>query len=168
MFEYVYGNITAYKYTFGLCMQTIYTSKKGLALFTWKSRSSLKSRATLLPHYNNVIMGAIASQTTSLTIVYSTVYSDADQRKHQNSASLAFVWWIHRGPVNSPCKWPVTRKMSPFDDVILQMPYWVCLTELPPAKIHINTSWSVYFIFKEHAKCFMCIEKKIIFISKLG
>ena len=42
-------------------------------------------------HYNDVIMGAIASQITSLTIVYSTVYSDADQRKHQSSASLAFV-----------------------------------------------------------------------------
>ena len=37
-------------------------------------------------------MGAIASQITSLTIVYSTVYSDADQRKHHSSASLAFVW----------------------------------------------------------------------------
>ena len=33
-------------------------------------------------HYNDVTMGAIASQTTSLTIVYSIVYSDADQRKH--------------------------------------------------------------------------------------
>ena len=42
-------------------------------------------------HYNDVIMGAIASQITSLTIVYSIVYSDADQRKHQSSASLAFV-----------------------------------------------------------------------------
>ena len=64
-------------------------------------------------------MGAIASQITSLTIVYSTVYSDADQRKHQRSASLAFVWGIHRGPLNSPHKWPVTRKMFPFDDVIM-------------------------------------------------
>ena len=41
-------------------------------------------------------MGAIAI--TSLTIVYSTVYSGADQSKHQSSASLAFVWGIHRGP----------------------------------------------------------------------
>ena len=41
-------------------------------------------------HYNDVIMGAIAFQITSLTIVYSIVYSDADQRKHQSSASLAF------------------------------------------------------------------------------
>ena len=44
-----------------------------------------------LIHYNDVIMGAIASQITSLTIVYSIVYSDADQRKHQISSSLAFV-----------------------------------------------------------------------------
>ena len=64
-------------------------------------------------------MGAIESQITSLTIVHSTVYSDADQRKHQTSASLAFVRGIHLGPVNSPHKWPVTRKMFPFDDVIM-------------------------------------------------
>ena len=63
----------------------------------------------------------IASQITSLTIVYSTVYSGVDQGKHQSSASLAFVWGIHRWPVNSPHKWPVTRKMFPFDDVIMLM-----------------------------------------------
>ena len=64
-------------------------------------------------------MGGIASVITSLTLVYSIVYSDADQRKNQSSASLAFVRRIHRGPVNSPHKWPVTRKMFPFDDVIM-------------------------------------------------
>ena len=64
-------------------------------------------------------MGAIASLITSLTIVYPTIYSGTDQSKHQSSASLAFVWGIHRGPVNSPHKWPVTRKMFPFDDVIM-------------------------------------------------
>ena len=69
-------------------------------------------------------MGTIASQITSLTIVYSTVYSGPDHRKHQSSASLAFEWGIHRGPVNSPPKWPVTRKMFPFDDVI--MPHAAC------------------------------------------
>ena len=52
----------------------------------------------LVRHYGDVIMGAIASQITSLTIVYSNVYSDADQRKHRSSPSLAFVWGIHRGP----------------------------------------------------------------------
>ena len=71
-------------------------------------------------HYNDVIMGSMASQITSLTIVYSAVYSGADQRKHHSSASLAFVRGIHRGPVTSPHKWPVTRKMFPFDDVIIR------------------------------------------------
>ena len=70
-------------------------------------------------HYNDIIMGTIASQIMSLTIVYSTFYSDTDQRKHQNSVSLAFVWGIHRWPVNSLQKGPVTRKMFPFDDVIM-------------------------------------------------
>ena len=64
-------------------------------------------------------MGTMASQITSLTIVYSTVYSDADQRKYQSSTSLAFVRIIQRGPVNSPHKWPITRKMFPFNDVIM-------------------------------------------------
>ena len=62
-------------------------------------------------HYGDVIMDTMASQITSLTIIYSTVYSGADQRKHQSSASLAFVRGIHRGPVNSPHKWPVTQKI---------------------------------------------------------
>ena len=70
-------------------------------------------------HYNDVIGSAMASQITSLTIVYSTVYSGADQRKHQSSALLAFVRGIHRGPVNSPHKGPLTRIMFPFDDVIM-------------------------------------------------
>ena len=79
-------------------------------------------------------MGAVVSQITSLTIVYSIAYSDADQRKHQSSTSMAFVRGIHRGPVNSPHKWPVTRKMFPFDDVI--MPFHlgfshVCWGEYP-------------------------------------
>ena len=55
-------------------------------------------------HYNDIIMGSMASQITSLTIVYSAVYSGADQRKHQSSASLAFVRGIHRWPVNSRTK----------------------------------------------------------------
>ena len=63
-------------------------------------------------------MGAIASN-ISLTIVYSIFYSGADQRKRQSSASLAFVREIHRGPVNYLHKWSVTRKMFPFDDVIM-------------------------------------------------
>ena len=60
-------------------------------------------------------MGTIASQINSVSIVYLTVSMDADQRKHQSSASLDFVRGIHR----EPHKWPVTRKMFPFDDVIM-------------------------------------------------
>ena len=69
---------------------------------------------------SDVIMGAMASQITNLTIVYSTVYSGTYQRKHQSSAPLAFVRVIQRWPVNSPHKWPVARKMFPFYDVIMK------------------------------------------------
>ena len=75
--------------------------------------------AECIHHYDDVIMTMLASQITSLTVVYSIVYSGVNQRKHQSSASLAFVRAIHRGPVNFPHKWPVTRKMFPFDDVIM-------------------------------------------------
>ena len=70
-------------------------------------------------HHSDVIMGAMASQITNFTIAYSTVYSGADQRKYQSSASLAFVRGIHRWPVNSPHKWPVMRKMFPLNNVII-------------------------------------------------
>ena len=50
----------------------------------------------VVSHFIDVIMTTIASQITSLAVVYSAVYSDADQRKHQSSASLAFVRWNHR------------------------------------------------------------------------
>ena len=69
-------------------------------------------------HYSDVIMGTMAHQITSPTIVYSTVYWNADQRKHQSSASLAFVRGIQRWPVNSPHTGPVARNIFLFDDVI--------------------------------------------------
>ena len=72
-------------------------------------------------HNSDIIKGAMASQITSLTIVYSAVYSGADQRKSQSSASLAFVRRIHLWPGNSQHNGPVTRKMFPFDDVIMVM-----------------------------------------------
>ena len=78
-------------------------------------------------HYCDAIIAAVASQITSLTIVYSTVYSDADQRKHQSSASLAFVRGIHRGPVNSfPAQMASNAEKYPFDDVIMH----ILLTDL--------------------------------------
>ena len=95
-------------------------------------------------------MDAIASQITSLTIVYSTVYSDADQSKHQSSASLAFVRGIHRGPVNSPHKWPVTRKMFPFDDVIM---YWHSFT---------------YARSTDQSSRFPCLQAKLFMVPVRG
>ena len=67
-------------------------------------------------------MSAMASQITGLTIAYSNVYSGADQRKHQSSASLAFVEGIHPWiPLTkAPNKGPIRRKMLPFDDVIMK------------------------------------------------
>ena len=73
-------------------------------------------------------MGVMASQITNLTIVYSIVHSGADQRKHQSSASLAFVQGIHQWLVDSPHKWPVTRKMFSFDDII--MPNFICISSI--------------------------------------
>ena len=70
-------------------------------------------------HYDDVIMTTIASQITSLTVVYSTVYSDADQSKHQKLRVTGLCVGNSPGPVNSPHKGPVTRKMFPFDDVIM-------------------------------------------------
>ena len=92
----------------------VFSAQLTLEYFRDKDRQILQ-----MFHYIDVIMSAMASQITSLTIVYSTVYWGADQTKHQSSASLAFVRGIHRSPANSPHKWPVTRKMFPFDDVIM-------------------------------------------------
>ena len=75
-------------------------------------------------HYDDVMMGSMASQITSPTIGYLSVYSGADQRKHKRSASLAFVRGIHRWPVSSPHKGPVTWKMFPFNG-----PQWNLLRE---------------------------------------
>ena len=94
----------------------VFTKKQEIR-YIW-ARNPVGNR-TYLGHYSDVIMGTVASQITSLTIVYSTVYSGADARKHQSSASLAFMRGIHRWPVNSPHKCPVTRKTFPFDDVIM-------------------------------------------------
>ena len=96
-------------------------------------------------HYNDVIMRAMVSQITSFIIVYSTYHSGGDQRKHQSSASLAFVCGIPRWPVNSPHKGSVTRKMFPFDDVIMHPGIGIDIvllqreSNLPDIDLLINT-----------------------------
>ena len=82
----------------------------GLALFCFSYSN--------YSHYDDVIMSAMVSQITSLTIVSSTVYSGADQRKHQSSLS----------PFLCGHKWPVMRKMFPFDDIIMIMDFQHVLT----------------------------------------
>ena len=76
-------------------------------------------RISMVIHYSDVIMKAMASSTTGVSIVCSTVCSGADLRKHQSSASLTFVRGLHRWPVDSPHKGPVAWKMFPFDDAIM-------------------------------------------------
>ena len=103
-------------------------------------------------------MGTIGSQITRLTTVYSTVYSGPDQRKHQSSASLAFVGGIHRWPVNSPHKGPVTRKKFLFDDVIMTCCWCIlstasrghwCFTKstniLNWTAFHLRPRWTWFF-----------------------
>ena len=87
-------------------------------------------------------MGMVASQTTSVSIVYLSVCSGVDQRKHQSYASLAFVWGIHRWPVNSPHKRSVTRKMVPLDDVIMKykiLPRMLVNTSIPTLHLSHNS-----------------------------
>ena len=88
------------------------------SLFNLRAVTWTDSQATrrVVPVKTTIKM---ASQITSLMIVYSTVYSGADQRKGQSFAPLAFVRGIHRWPVNSPHKGPVTRKFFPFDEVTM-------------------------------------------------
>ena len=66
-------------------------------------------------------MGAMTSRITNVSIVCSTVFSGADQKKHQSSASLAFVRGIHRWPSDSLYKGQVTRKMFSIDDIIMRL-----------------------------------------------
>ena len=80
----------------------------------------LTSFCLLEKHYSNVLMSALASQITGVSIVFSIVCSGADQRKHQSSASLALVREIHWWPVVSPHKGSVTRKMFTLDDIIMK------------------------------------------------
>ena len=75
-------------------------------------------------HYNDVIMGAMACQITSLAIFYSTVYSGADLRKSQSSVSPAFVQGIHRRPVNSRTNGQLRGKCCHHDTMQLRLSWY--------------------------------------------
>ena len=133
--------------------------KQGVPLHGTYSRKSLKNARTIqyLPHDfvlgnnndndnndnnnnnnhdNDAIMSAMASKITGVSIVCTTVASGTDQRKHPSFASLVFVRW----PVNSSHKWPVTRKMVPFDVVIMILLLLMLLTMMTT-----TTTTTVYF-----------------------
>ena len=75
-------------------------------------------------YYNDIIISAMASPASRLFT--QPFIQGADQRKHYSSASLPFVRGIHRGPVNSPLKGPVTREMFPFEGVIMIFSWLIC------------------------------------------
>ena len=117
-------------------------------------------------------MSSMASQITSLMIVYLKVYSGAYQRKHQSFAWLAFVWGNHRWPVNSPHKKPVTRKMLPFDDVIMNKVAIDMLYHTHISWHHWNVSlnttvWTKGMPFLYNVSTFILIySRKIIVLLK--
>ena len=105
---------------------------------TWRSSSTIWRTFCLGLHYGDVIMGLIAFQITSLIIVYSTVYSDADRRKHQTSASPGTgefpaqmasnaenvsIWWRHHEYVK-------TGPRMNDEIIIIHKPYVACLTHV--------------------------------------
>ena len=117
-------------------------------------------------YYSDVIMRLMASQITGMSIVYSTVCSGEDQRKHQSSASLAFVRVIHRWLINSPHKGPITRKMFPFDYVIVILS-WVIFT--PSSHIwrisSLPSNHSIYQKSKSRVGLFNCALSQFMIIG---
>ena len=138
----------------------------------WAFLAKLPSRVSQLIiddeplHYNDVIMSAMVSQITSLTTVYGSVYSGVDQRKHQRSASLAFVRGIHKWPMNSPHKRLVTQKMFPFGDVIMNDSHWCPggLSDLLGGLrkllgvLPVEIGWRVQR--RHRASCYGCSERR--------
>ena len=104
-------------------------------------------------HYSDAILSAMASQITGVSMVSSTVFPGAYQRKHQCSASLALVREIHRWPLNSPHKGPITKEMFPFDDVIMECDVKNDIDFLSTATLSVPNSFQ---------------DKKICFVSILN
>ena len=95
-----------------------------------------ENRFVLSIHYDDVIMTTLASQITSLTVVYSIAYSGVDQRKHQSSASLAFVRGIHRdrwiprtkGQQCGKCFHLMTLSWNPIDMCFTGLPEYISIS----------------------------------------
>ena len=135
--------------------------------------ASLLNKKIYHPHYSDVIMSRVVSQITSLMMVYSTVYSGAVQRKYQSSALLAFVQGIHRSPVNSPHKGPVTQKIIPFDDVIMIIRIPIDETVVTPAEVpeqirHLYTDSRIRCSEMSYLVCIMNVSLCTIWDNVCG
>ena len=140
-------------------MQWVFISFSG-DISIWKSQDKINEMCEY--HYIDVIMTKMASQITSLTVVYSTVYSDADQRKHQSFASLAFVWGIHRdrwiprtkGQLRGKCFHLMTSSCQELG--VTKVHCWPRVRNI----FHLGHKlrsfvWLIYFqVFCENVKCF--------------
>ena len=101
-------------------------------------------------------MTTMASQITSLMVVYSTVYSDADQRETSKLRATGLCVGNSPGPVNSPPKGPVTRKMFPFDDVIMKY-FGICRLEGAAISLMGGFNWNqTFFIPLRPVDVYMC------------
>ena len=116
------------------------------ALMPWYGPNYDIDMGDIISYYIDVIMNAMASQINGVSIVYLTVCSGTDQRKCQSPALLAFVRGIHRWPVNSPHKGQVTRKMFPFDDVIMRHGIPFSYPDLDLARQHPEIPVSLLYI----------------------
>ena len=104
------------------------------------------ARQLMIRPYNDVIMTVMASQIPASRLFTQPFIQGADRRKHQSSAPGAFVRGIRRWPVNSPHKWPVTRKMFPFDDIIMRI---ICVLRffLLSAGCCVPFNWEIILCF---------------------
>ena len=135
--------------TYVACLFTIWDLDHMQRIYSYTSGSGIHDMQYVPGHYNDVIMSAIASPASPLFT--QPFIQGADQRKHQSSESLAFVRGIHRWPVYSPQKGPVTQKMFPFDDVIMNYApglhffAWFCrgLIQVYVIQCYCNATWAI-------------------------
>ena len=120
--ENTFGNIRSLHHNGISMIRYVCVAHRRRSLWKWRKLKSMDWNSLVLPRRTSVwqIYGRYIYFICSHFSKSETVSSDADEIKNQSSASLAFVRGIHRGPVNSPRKWPVTRKMFPFSDVIMK------------------------------------------------
>ena len=118
------------------------------------------NQTTKVIHYCDVIMGVRWHLKSPASQLFTQPFVQAQIKKNQSSASLAFVRGIHQWPVNSPYKWPVTRKMFPSDDIIMRHTFWRPKDRFSPSK---NLTQPPYMVWHQKGNSWMASCKTIIF-----